>query len=539
MANDHLPVFRGLRSLPFRAPHYTDFLFARSPYERQVNGTIDARLQSLVERQILQYVERQGARGINNASALLLDHRTMHVLALVGSADYENSRIQGQVDGTRALRSPGSALKPFLYGLAADQGLIHSSSVLKDTPLAYAAYNPENFDGDFVGPIKAHDALVRSRNLPAIQIANQLSPGMHDFLKRAGIRKLQDEDYYGLALTLGGVEVSMRDLAALYAMLANGGTLQNLLYTKSDSMTRAVRLLSPEASFIVMEMLRSNPRPGSEFNERWTRDYIPVHWKTGTSFGFRDAWAAGVFGKYVLVVWVGNFDGSSNPAFKGREAAGPLFFEIVDALKGQGHLESNVLAIPPEGVRKIDVCALSGQLPGPHCRHREKSWFIPGKSPIHTCAIHREVSVYIESGLRACRPHEPGTRRVVHEFWSSDLIELFKISGISRRTPPPYAPHCEIRDEFGFEPEIVSPQRRVIYNVGGSSAEGGIPLSAVIDADARELFWFENSTFLGKVRRGENYFWHPKPGNYLLRVVDDLGRASSRDVSVKLAGTAP
>ena len=158
---------------------------------------------------------------------MLVDIRTMEVLAQVGSADFANEAIDGQVDGTRSARSPGSTLKPFVYALALDQGLIHPLTMLKDAPRSFGAFDPENFDREFVGPIKATDALARSRNIPAVTLASELrGPTLYGFLKTAGVNLPRAEKFYGLALPLGGAEVTMEDLVRLYAMLANGGELR-------------------------------------------------------------------------------------------------------------------------------------------------------------------------------------------------------------------------------------------------------------------------------------------------------------------------
>ena len=148
---------------------------------------------------------------------------------MLGSVDFSNQAIEGQVNGVRAKRSPGSALKPFIYGLGIDQGIIHPLTMLKDAPMSFGSYNPENFDGDFIGPIKAREALVKSRNVPAVEIASRLAtPGLHGFLLKAGITRMRDEAFYGMSLALGSAEVSMEELARLYAMLANGGKLKPL-----------------------------------------------------------------------------------------------------------------------------------------------------------------------------------------------------------------------------------------------------------------------------------------------------------------------
>jgi len=211
---------------------------------------------------------------------------------------------------------------------------------------------------------------------------------------------LRSPDFYGLALALGGSEIRLDELVRLYAMLAGGGVDRDLILTRGQVPGRSTRLLSPEASFLVLDMLRSNPRPGDEMTPATARRREPVAWKTGTSFGFRDAWAAGIVGRYALGVWVGNFDGTPNPAFVGREAAGPLFFGIVDALRARG--ERTVPIKPPSGLVRVEVCALSGAPAGPHCPGHTPTWVIAGRSPIATCAIHRDVAIDVATGLRAC-----------------------------------------------------------------------------------------------------------------------------------------
>jgi penicillin-binding protein 1C len=171
----------------------------------------------------------------------------------------------------------------------------------------------------------------------------------------------------------------MNELAALYAMLARGGNLTTPLILNSavlPTSEQQTKLLSPEASKLTLEMLRENPRPLSGFDSNQTSHSLAVPWKTGTSFGFRDAWAAGIVGPYTLVVWLGNFDGRGNPAFIGRDAAGPLFFSLVDALGS----DANLIEPNPKqalNIKKVKVCAVSGELPGPFCKHLKDSWFIP------------------------------------------------------------------------------------------------------------------------------------------------------------------
>lgn len=524
--------------LPFLAPHYVNRLLA-SPHAEKVDSTLDIRLQRLVERHLRSYVAEQNRLGIRNASAMLIDYRTMEVKAEVGSADFFNAGIQGEVNGTDAKRSPGSALKPFLYALAIDEGAIHPLTVLKDSPVSYGGYNPENFDGHFVGPIAAKDALIRSRNVPAVELASRLAnPSFYGFLKSAGISQLQPEQHYGLSLVLGGAEVTMEELTALYAALANEGVLKPLRSTRSTPSATGTRILSEEAAYITLDMLKDNPRPDRGVIEASISDTSTVCWKTGTSYGFRDAWAVGIFGPYVLAVWIGNFDGEGNPAFVGVEAAAPLFFRIVDSVRAQrGQLPGPMLQMPAN-LRRIDVCAVSGRLPGAHCDRRTPTWFIPGKSPIKVCDVHREVIVDDRTGLEACPPYAGATHPEIYEVWDSDMLRIFQQAGIPRRTPPARGADCNFdsRSARGHVPQITSPTSNVSYVLRAfKTTDNAIPFRAVTDADAREVFWFVNETYVGKAGTGSAFLWPATPGTFIIRAVDDLGRAGSRELKVSVA----
>jgi penicillin-binding protein 1C len=534
---------RSPEQLPFLAPHFTDALLRRA--DGDVHSTLDLRRQRTLERILHDYVSGQASLGIRNAGALLLelDGGSALVRGYVGSADYRDAEIDGQVNAVTAKRSPGSALKPFVYGLALDQGLLHPRTILKDVPTAFGPFSPENFDGRFVGPIAAEDALIRSRNVPAVQVASQLSrPSLYDFLKSAGVSRLQGERHYGLALALGGGEVSMEEIGRLYALLLNGGRLPPLQSTVGTAPDPGERLLSEESSFIVLDMLKKNPRPDTG------RPAFPsVAWKTGTSWGFHDAWSVAVFGRYVLVVWIGNFDNSGNPAFVGVQAAAPLLFRIVDALRSQGQDAGEIVRAMPANVARVEVCAASGDLPNAECPQTVSTWYIPGKSPIRISNLHR--TVYLDAaGHRVCGPGA-GVRGEVYEFWTSDMLQLFREAGMPRRVAPP-APDCaarggvadvaDVADVAGVAgddrdaPRIVSPLRGLVYTLRiGSLA----PLSLRADAASgtQAVYWFAGSAYLGRAPFGESLAWlPPRPGRYLLRAVDDRGGADTRELVVDL-----
>jgi len=532
--------FHAPEQLPFSAPHLTERLKAELPasLDGEIRTTIDSDLQALVESRITNYVERHAPMGVENAVALLINYQTMSVEAYVGSADFFNNAIEGQVDGIRARRSPGSALKPFVYALAMDQGLIHPMTLLKDAPRRFGAYTPENFDQGFLGPLFARDALILSRNVPAVHLAGSLqNPDLHDFLEQSGIQGLQPREHYGLAIALGALEVSMEELGGLYAMLANEGLLEAPRYLADQAQAKSKRLISPEASYLTLNMLRHTAAPDERKLPGQLRNTFPVAWKTGTSYGFRDAWSIGVFGPYVLATWVGRFDGLGNPAFIGRRAAGPLFFEMARAI------ERELGPFPPASdpnhlnLARVEVCAPTGDLPNEHCPQTMASWFIPGVSPLQLSTVFRAVPINPHTGRRACFHEPPKTQLEVFEFWPSDLLVLFRTAGIARKLPPRLEQDCSLdaAGSTGAVPEIRAPDPNIIYTLRSQRRdEERIPLSAIAESDTQTLYWFVDDRYVGKANRGEVLFWRPSVGTFDVRVVDEHGRAAATNMKVRL-----
>ncbi|MCW2106238.1 UNVERIFIED_ORG: penicillin-binding protein 1C [Rahnella aquatilis] len=537
-----LPLaLRQPEQMPYIAPHFIEQLRQQNPQiirtDTRIDTTLDAGLQRLIERQVNAFITRNESRGIHNAAVVLADTRDMGVRALVGSADYYNRTIQGQVNGTNAKRSPGSALKPFIYALGMEQGVLHPMTILKDVPSAFGAYAPENFDRRFLGPVTATDALNLSRNIPAVYVASQLrQPTFYQFLRLSGVADMSSENHYGLSLVLGGGEVTMQELAKLYALLANRGVLQPLRMQKSDPrQTAPVRLLSEEASFITLDMLRQHRRPGDTLAQ--APSSLPVYWKTGTSWGFRDAWSVGGFGPYVLVVWEGNFDSKGNNVFVGADAAAPLFFNIIDSITASYPDLQEPKRPFPKGLKRVDICLASGDLPTPWCQQKGKTWFIPGKSPIKVDTVYRPVRLDKLTGEVACPPYEEDeTRTEVFEFWPSDLANVFAQAGLPKRKPP--ANHCKDEgvDVSGNPPRITSPLKNTTYTLRQSQqGRDRISFNAVTDADSKTVYWFVDDIYLGSSASKSAIDWRPiNNGQYRIRAVDDHGRADSRLVSIEI-----
>jgi len=552
----NLPLaVRTPEQLPFKAPHFVNYVSQQQSQWTSgfITTTLDINTQNSIENILKKYVSSKTSKGIHNASALLLNYQTMSIEAMVGSADFNNAEIFGQVNAATAKRSPGSTLKPFVYALAIDDGLIHPNTLLKDSPRRYGGFTPENYDKQFLGPIAAKDALIQSRNVPAVDLQAQLkTQSFYDFLKKIGVSKLKDESHYGLALALGGGEVSMLELASLYSILANQGVLKP---TKSfhhfDQQGRAVnkntikptQFLSQEASFLILDILKDNPAPNSHVNYKnapkngFKEQHIA--WKTGTSWSFRDAWSVGVSGPYVLVVWVGNFNGESNPAFIGRSAAGPLLFSIFDHVSANGQdgwQVNDTIEREPLNLKKVEVCAQTGDLYQSHCKSKKQTWFIPGVSPIKVSNIHRKIPINIKTGLRSCYHRFGETEFKVYEFWPSDFLKIFEQAGISLKTPPAYDQKCTLSglSYSGKKPVISSPQKTVEYYIRlDRQKDRQIPLNTITDPNVEKLHSFVDQTYIGSVKPPKTLLWNAKPGAFNIRAVDDSGRASNVNISVK------
>ena len=541
---------RSPEQLPFKAPHFVNYVTSQQSQWKSgyIDTTLDINIQQNLETLVKNYVSSKASKGINNASALLLNYETMSIEAMVGSADFHNKKILGQVNGATAKRSPGSTLKPFVYALALDEGIIHPNSLLKDSPRRYGGFTPENYEKNFLGPISAKDALIQSRNVPAVDLQAQLkNQSFYDFLKQVDISKLKNESHYGLALALGGGEVSMLELASLYSILANQGTLKPIStqakHNNDSNSQISKQLLSKEASYLVLDILKDNPAPNNnvqleQINQgSFTKQHIA--WKTGTSWSFRDAWSVGISGPYVLVVWVGNFNGDNNPAFIGRTAAGPLFFSIFNYLNANNldpWLVSDTTELEQLNLKKVEVCSQTGDLYQSYCEGKKETWFIPGVSPIKVSTIHRKIPINIKTGLRSCSHKHGETILEVYEFWPSDFLKIFRQAGISLKSPPKFETQCSLNSLSltGEKPVITSPQNTVEYYIRfDSSQDQSIPFTAITDPDVKKLHWFVNQAYIDSTEANETLLWKAKPGEHIVKAIDDSGRANSIKIKVK------
>jgi penicillin-binding protein 1C len=367
---------------PLSAALLAERLRSEKAGERVVATTIDRELQAAMEARVGNYLARLPER--TSAALLLVDNVTLDTLAYVGSGAFGDAARLGHVDMVRAPRSPGSTLKPFLYALALDDGLIHSESLLVDAPQSFGSYRPGNFDLAFNGPVSAAQALRLSLNVPAVDLLDRVGPAR--FAARLANAGLELEWPRGaqpnLAMILGGTGARLEELVGAYVAFNRGGVAAHVRLTPDAPLVER-RAFSEGAAWIVRDMLEANPRPGQSRDTFDPGSRARLAWKTGTSYGFRDAWAIGTTRRYTVGVWVGRPDGTPVPGQYGAMTALPLLFQAVDSLP-----RSPVDATPsppPSTVAEADICwPLGVAFDTAHpelCHEKHTAWTLAGVVP--------------------------------------------------------------------------------------------------------------------------------------------------------------
>jgi penicillin-binding protein 1C len=443
-------ITRSLRS-PLSAALLAERLRQQQPEARRIQSTIDASLQRAVEQRVADYVARLPSR--TSAAVLVMDNLSLEARVYVGTANFADPQRLGHVDMVRAWRSPGSTLKPFLYGMALDDGLVHSQSLLVDAPQDFGSYRPGNFDEAFAGPVSVTEALQRSLNVPAVDVLDRIGPERFAAQMAAGGLQLRlpPGAQPNLAMILGGTAAKLEALVGVYSALANEGVAGVPRYTPEQSVQQR-RLLSPGAAWIVREILASNPAevPGMPLHNSATAR-APLAWKTGTSYGYRDAWAIGVTDRWTMGVWVGRPDGTPSPGQYGSLTALPLMFAVNTMLPTTG---SAPRFTQPASVQAIDICWPLGiaahATPTELCRQRRSAWTLNHSLP--PTFAERGVDLW-SSGLLKLRVNDTGQRLSAgcsdaHERlvpiarWPALASQWLSDTDIQAASVPPLKPGC-------------------------------------------------------------------------------------------------
>jgi len=390
--------------IPFKshAPHLARRLKSNNPGKWLLHTTIDKKIQMRCNQLAKRYRQVYSSYDIHNLSILVADTKTGAIKAYVGSPDFFDKQHAGQVDGVTAPRSSGSILKPFLYALSIDEGIILPESYIRDLPTYFDGFSPRNANREYQGVVTARESLVRSLNIPAVRLLNYYGVyQFYSFLKLAGTSTLfRSADDYGLPLILGGAEVKMWDMVTLYRGLANNGIFcDNYILQGQKTKQSTGQLISTGSCYLTLDMLKDLKRPGSEyFWERFSSSR-PIAWKTGTSFGHKDAWAVGVMPEYTIAVWCGNFNGDGNQNISGAATAGPILFDILQMLPRQSvdnWFEKNDI-----DYKSMRICKLSGFRATDACLEVDTIFVPEEMKPLRTCDYH-QFKYFSEDGHHQC-----------------------------------------------------------------------------------------------------------------------------------------
>jgi penicillin-binding protein 1C len=523
------PIFSMQQQSPMLAPLLARRLKNACSDCEKISTLIDIETQRQLEALVADYAS-QLEEGLS-VGVLVMENENGAVRSYIGSADIFDDNRAGHVDMVQAVRSPGSTLKPFLYGLAIDQGLVHSQSLLQDTPRYKKAYRPKNFSGGFNGPVSVTQALQRSLNIPAVQVLEQLQPEYFAAKLRSSGLKL-----YGAGATkpnvsmiLGGVGTKLEHLVGAYSALARAGkTIKPRLTDQEPKVERY--LLSEGAAWITWKMLAVDPLQKS-YKQVLDSDW-QLAWKTGTSYGYREAWAMGVNSKWSIGVWVGRPDGGASPGLSGRKTAAPLLFKVARALGAQQALRQ------PNSVSAENICwphggALSSRSNSEsNCQRQLSAWVLDGTVPKTMSEQSLTMKVwYNAKGERVTPRCERGQLRsadlvlwpVALEPW---LSQRQRRSGLLEEM----SPACQAVNQKVVEIKITSVADNSFYQFDGH----GLSLQLLAQGGNGERAWYLNGKYLATSAANQAQDLKiEQRGKYQLSVLDERGNSDVINFSLQ------
>ena len=526
------PVYVNRFAIKTEAPHFCRTISQKYSQD-EIETSLDPSTQRTAEKILQSYVNRVKPKQVSNGSVLIIDNKTNSVAAYCGSADFNDNSSSGQVDGITALRSPGSTLKPILYTLAFDLGELTPGMKLLDIPTDFGGYEPENYDLKFNGPVTAKFALVNSLNVPAVRLLQKV--GIEKFislLQKGGFTAIaQNKNLLGLSLILGGCGVRLEQLVKFYTVFSHKGKMYPLNYLKqfSNEEENGIDIFSSAASYLTGLILTSNERPDYPADFLLSTNHPLIAWKTGTSYGKRDAWAIGFNPDYTVGVWMGNFDGKGSPELSGAEMAVPLMFEIFNAID---YKPKKLWFVKPKGLYQREVCSETGLLPSDSCKNTVMDYYIENVSPNYKCDLYKTLYVNEDETIQYCPECLPkdGYKKVAYPFYDSELLLWFMKNKINIKRPPPHNPFCQTKHS-GEGPKILSPSSDYEYYIEENSKQQ-ILLQAASDPSVKTHYWYVNNLFYKKSKPGERVFFKPEKGTSKITCLDDLGRKTEIEVKV-------
>jgi penicillin-binding protein 1C len=496
-----------------------------------IKTNIEMNTQVKLEKLVEDYSRTLSLKNIRNAAVIVLDNTTHKVIAYIGSSNFKDTTDDGQVNGAAAIRQPGSTLKPLLYGLCIDEGLLTPKMMITDVAVNYQGYAPENYDRKFNGYTSMEYALEHSLNIPAVKSLRALGKDkLVQKLAECDFQQIKkDQKKLGLSLILGGCGATLEELTGLYSSFANEGIYVNPSYTQNDTLHKKVKVLSAAANFMINETLSKVNRPDFPLNWQSTERMPKIAWKTGTSYGRRDAWSIGYNKHYTVGIWIGNFSAQGVPELSGANVATPLLFKIFNTIDYDSDQE---WFTQPKDCDIRQVCSETGLVPNDYCTNIVTDYFIPLISPAKKCDNMQEVMVSADEKISYCQSCAPlnGYKKKLYKVVSADMQSWMEENKVAYASIPPHNPNCEKIFKEGA-PFITSPANGSEYLISKKHRE---PLQLVCRTanDVSKVYWYINNKFYKTSDAKTKQFFMPDEGTVKISCTDDKGR--NRDIWIKV-----
>ena len=497
-----------------------------------IKTNIDINTQLKTEKLVADYSRGLQFLNIKNAAVVIINNSDHKIISYVGSANFYDTTDGGQVNGAAAIRQPGSTLKPLLYGLCMNNGLLTPKMIISDVAVNYNGYVPENYDQRFNGNVSMEYALAHSLNIPAVKMLNQLGKEkMIQALGQCNFKQIKkDQQKLGLSMILGGCGTTLEELTGLFSVFANDGKYTRPKFLQDDSLNETSKILSPAATFITNEILSTINRPDFPINWQATEHLPKIAWKTGTSYGRRDAWSIGYNKQYTIGVWVGNFSGQGIPELSGAQVATPLLFKIFNSVN---YDNSEDWFKQPRDCDIRMVCSETGMPPSEQCKDLVTDYFIPLVSPAALCNNRKEVMVSADEKMSYCVYCAPvsGYKKMWYKNITAEIQNYFDDCNIAYDKIPPHNPGCE-KVFYEAGPVIKSPDNGANYYISKEKPEP-LQLQCQAGADVSKVYWYINNRFYKTAQAREKIFFVPDAGINKISCTDDKGR--NRDIKITVS----
>ncbi|MEK7225074.1 MAG: penicillin-binding protein 1C [Bacteroidota bacterium] len=483
-------------------PHYIPHLSYKLKKQGGdiIKTNIDLNTQLKTEKLVEDYVRTQRLKNIKNAAVVIIDNKTHKIISYVGSSNFNDTTDGGQVNGANAVRQPGSTLKPLLYAMCFDEGLLTPKTVMTDVAVNYQGYAPENYDEKFNGYVTVETALEHSLNIPAVKGLKMLGhEKMIQKLATCNFKQIQkDRRKLGLSMILGGCGTTLEELTGLFSSFANEGIYISPSFTQNDTLHSRVNVISPAANYMINEILSKINRPDFPLNWTATERMPKIAWKTGTSYGKKDAWSIGYNKNFTVGVWTGNFSGVGVADLSGANIATPLLFKIFNTIDYDSDEE---WFTQPKDCDIRQVCSETGLTPSAHCKSLVTDYFIPLISSSKACDNWQEIMISPDEKLSYCKSCAPqtGYKKKWFKVVDPDMQAWFEENRIAYQKIPQHNPNCELILK-GAAPAITFPVNGMEYIINKKNPE---PLQLISKTanDVTKVYWYINNKFYKSRKR--------------------------------------